>query len=79
MNSYDRNGRRTGVVWAGIALAAFVSLAAGARADLQAPTSAPQELRFEVVSVKRHAGGGAGSMMGIQPGGRFSAGNLAVR
>ena len=79
MNRDDANGRRNGVMWMGIALAAFVRLAGGAGADLHAETSAPQELRFEVVSVKRNTSGAAGSMMGIQPEGRFAAGNLAVR
>ena len=78
MNRHPK-GRRNGVVRAGIALAAFVRLAAGDGADLHAQTSAPQEPRFEVVSVKRNAGGGVGSMMDIQPGGRFSVSNLAVR
>jgi uncharacterized protein (TIGR03435 family) len=77
MNQLDPDGRRPGVVWAGVALAAFVCATAGA--GLRAQTSAQQEPRFEVVSVKRNAGGGPGSMMAIQPGGRLSAVNLFVR
>jgi uncharacterized protein (TIGR03435 family) len=65
------------VSWPSVALAAFVSLAAGA--DLDAQTAAPQEPRFEVVSVKRNTLGGAGSYLGVQPGGRFIGTNLTVR
>ncbi len=79
MNRHDPKRRRSSVVCAGIALAACVRLAAGGGGELQAPPSAPQETRFEVVSVRRNAGGGVASTMGIQPGGRFSVGNLAVR
>jgi uncharacterized protein (TIGR03435 family) len=70
VNRNDSNGRPDGVVWAGIVIAAFVGLAAGA---------ALQEPRFEVVSVKRNTGGGVGSMRGVQPGGRFMVNNLPVR
>ena len=71
------NGRGNGVIWAGLALAAIVRLTAAA--DLDAQTAAPQESRFEVVSIKRNTGGGMGSMMGFQPGGRVSVRNLPVR
>jgi hypothetical protein len=77
MNTHDPNARRNRVSWPGVALAAFVSLAAGA--DLDAQTAAPQEPRFEVVSIKRSTGGGARSMMAVQPGGRVSVRNLPVQ
>jgi len=77
MNRHDPNGRRHGVTWAGLALVAFVRLTAGV--DLDAQTAAPQESRFEVVSIKRNTGGDGGSMMGVQPGGRVSVRNLPVR
>jgi hypothetical protein len=77
MNTHDSNARRSRVSWPGLALAAFVSLAAGA--DLDAQTAAPQEPRFEVVSIKRSAGGGARSMMAVQPSGRVSVRNLPVQ
>ena len=77
MNTHDPDARRNSVSWPGVALAAFVSLAAGA--DLDAQTAAPQEPRFEVVSIKRSAGGGARSMMVVQPSGRVSVRNLPVR
>jgi uncharacterized protein (TIGR03435 family) len=77
MNRHHRNVRRNAVIRAGVALAAFVSLAAGA--DLGAQTAAPQEPRFEVMSIKRNTGGGAGSMMAVQPGGRVSVRNLPVQ
>jgi uncharacterized protein (TIGR03435 family) len=65
------------VIWAGLALAAFVRLSAGA--DLDAQADAPQEPHFEVVSIKRNTGGGVGSMMGVRPGGRVSVRNLPVQ
>ena len=77
MNRHDQNGRGNGVIWAGLALVAFVRLTAGA--DLDAQTAAPQESRFEVVSIKRNTGGDVGAMMRVQPGGRVSVRNLAVR
>ena len=79
MNRHDPKAWRKRWACAAIALAAGVRLAAGAGGDLEAQSSAPPQPRFEVVSVKRNTGGGVGSMMGIQPGGRFSARNLAVR
>ena len=77
MNTHDSNTRRSTVSWPGVALAALVSLAAGA--DLDAQTAAPQEPRFEVVFIKRSTGDGAGSMMAVQPGGRVSVRNLPVQ
>ena len=44
----------------------------------QAPGVAPQEPRFEVVSVKRNTVGGLGSYEGVQPGGRYMVTNLPV-
>jgi uncharacterized protein (TIGR03435 family) len=79
VNRLRTNVSRKNVITAGIALAAVVRLAADTGADLHTQASAPQEARFDVVSVKRNQDGGVGSMMRIQPGGRFSARNLAVR
>jgi uncharacterized protein (TIGR03435 family) len=77
MRRNDVSGRRDGAFPAGIALVAFVHLAAGAGGDLQAQTPAPQEPRFEVVSVKRSTVAGPGSM-NVRPGGRVSVRNLHV-
>src|SRR5262245_50821896 len=77
MNRHELNGRANGVIWAGLALAAFAGLIAGV--DLDAQNAASQEPRFEVVSIKRSTSGGVGSMMRIQPGGRVSVVNLTVR
>ena len=77
MHTHDPNARRNGVSLPGVALAAFVSVVAGV--DLDAQTAAPQEPRFEVVSIKRNTGGGAGSMMAVQPGGRVLVRNLPVQ
>jgi uncharacterized protein (TIGR03435 family) len=77
MNTHDLDARRNRVSWSGVALAAFVSLAAAA--DLDAQTAASQEPRFEVVAIKRSSGGGVGSMMAVRPGGRVSVRNLPVQ
>jgi uncharacterized protein (TIGR03435 family) len=79
MNGHDASGRRMCVIGAGVALTAFVGLAAGAGADLHGQTSASSEPRFEVVSVKRNASGGLGSMWSVQPGGRVVVSNLPLR
>src|SRR5688500_11347560 len=57
MNTFP-NARRNGAIWASVALAVFVSLAAGA--NLAAQAAAPPEPRFEVVSIKRNTGGRLG-------------------
>ena len=77
MNRHHPNGRGYRVIWPGLPLVAFICVIPAA--DLDAQTAAPQESKFEVVSIKRNTSGDLGSMMRVQPGGRVSVRNLPVQ
>jgi uncharacterized protein (TIGR03435 family) len=77
MNSHDLlKARRSGLVYAGLALAVLACLAAGA--ELLAQTASAQDPRFDVVAIKRNTSGSAGAMLAVQPDGHVSVRNLPV-